>query len=95
MGLWGILRLILIGLCAWFIYRFVRNWMLNAGSGQRPRQQTQARQGTTEFIEELVQDPQCQTYLPKSDALRARIAGEEFYFCSEKCRDDYLNRRGK
>ena len=88
MGLWGLLRLILIGFCVWFIYRAIRNWMFNANR-QRPRVDQNQAKGR-EFIEELVQDPQCQTYLPKGDALRARINGQEVYFCSEKCRDEYL-----
>lgn len=92
MGLWGLLRLILIGICVWFIYRAIRSWMFNAN--QRAQVRPKQTKGG-EFIEELVQDPQCQTYLPKSDALRARIGGEEIYFCSEKCRDEYIHGRGK
>jgi len=38
---------------------------------------------------ELVQDPQCQTYIPKETALRATIDGKVYYFCSQKCLDEF------
>jgi YHS domain-containing protein len=33
----------------------------------------------------MVQDPSCGVYLPKGDAVRARIKGETHYFCSDTC----------
>ncbi len=34
---------------------------------------------------EMVQDPACQVYLPKAQALRRAAGGEVHYFCSEAC----------
>ena len=44
--------------------------------------------------EELVQDPYCQTYIPKRSALRIRkrIAGRDYYFCNRNCLKKYLKR---
>lgn len=42
--------------------------------------------------ETMVKDPECGTYLPQGDALRARIDGREEFFCSETCRDAYRSR---
>ncbi|GAB6083944.1 hypothetical protein JCM30471_28580 [Desulfuromonas carbonis] len=42
--------------------------------------------------EEMVRDPQCGTFLPRSDAVAAMVAGEDHYFCSSACREAY---RGK
>ncbi|MBW2057505.1 MAG: hypothetical protein JRH07_07055 [Deltaproteobacteria bacterium] len=42
---------------------------------------------------ELVKDPYCQTYIPKDTALRARIGGEDLFFCSETCMNSYLEER--
>lgn len=39
--------------------------------------------------EEMVQDPECGTYVPKSDAIKAQVRGETRYFCSDTCRDVY------
>jgi len=41
-------------------------------------------------IEDLVRDPICHTYLPRSRALRAVVGGREEHFCSTVCRDRAL-----
>jgi len=42
--------------------------------------------------EELVQDLCCQTYIPKRSALKKRVAGRDYYFCSRECLKRYLKR---
>ena len=37
----------------------------------------------------LVRDPQCGTYIPQSNALSLRDAGETKFFCSAACRDTW------
>jgi uncharacterized protein len=39
--------------------------------------------------EEMVQDPQCSTYVVKGRALARRIGGRTTYFCSAGCADAY------
>ncbi len=41
--------------------------------------------GPEEAGEELVQDPVCGCYLPKSQALSLPSEGKRIYFCSEGC----------
>jgi len=43
---------------------------------------------------ELVQDPHCQTYIPKETALRATIDGKVYYFCSQKCLEEFKRASG-
>jgi uncharacterized protein len=38
---------------------------------------------------EMVQDPQCKTYVPKTRAVTRRIKGQDFSFCSEACARQY------
>jgi YHS domain-containing protein len=40
--------------------------------------------------EELVQDPCCQTYIPKRLAIRKTVAGKEYYFCNQDCLHKFL-----
>jgi len=40
--------------------------------------------------EELVQDPCCQTYIPKRLAIRKTVAGKECYFCNQDCLHKYI-----
>lgn len=42
--------------------------------------------------EQMVQDPECGTYLPLSEALKAKVNGQPVYFCSRKCRSQYKKR---
>jgi uncharacterized protein len=42
--------------------------------------------------EELVQDPYCQTYIPKGSAVKKRIAGKDCYFCNSECLKKYLEK---
>lgn len=37
----------------------------------------------------MVQDPNCQTYVPKTEAVRKEIREKEYFFCSEKCAEEY------
>jgi len=43
--------------------------------------------------EELVQDPYCQTYIPKRSALKKRVAGKDYYFCNRECLKKYLKKK--
>jgi YHS domain-containing protein len=43
--------------------------------------------------EELVQDPNCQTYIPKRSALKKKISGNSLYFCSQECLKNYLKKQ--
>jgi YHS domain-containing protein len=41
-------------------------------------------------IEEMVQDPFCHLYLPRAEAIRQRIRGQDHYFCSPGCLEKFL-----
>lgn len=71
---------ILLGFVAYSVYQGVRRIL----SAPRPQPPEKTRRG-----EEMVRDPQCGTYLPKTDGLEARISGETYYFCSAECRQAY------
>ena len=38
---------------------------------------------------EMVQDPNCDTYIPKTEAVSATVDGQDYHFCSEKCAEEY------
>jgi YHS domain-containing protein len=40
--------------------------------------------------EELVQDPYCQTYIQKRTAVRKKVAGRHYYFCTQECLRKFL-----
>ena len=55
--------------------------------GQRNKQNTGLE------AEELVQDPCCQTYIPKRTALRKKVGGREYYFCNKECVTKFLDKK--
>lgn len=76
-----LLRLILLVLLLYVLLSVIRAYF-NARRSQR------RRASTTAEGEEMVQDPQCLSYLPKSDAISQ--AGK--YFCSKECAKLFLER---
>lgn len=44
--------------------------------------------------EEMVADPYCGTYVPKSTAIVKKVRGERNYFCSTECLEKYKKEMG-
>jgi len=75
------IKLILLVLCGFVFYSMISG-LLRPGKSKRP--QNRSKEG-----EVMVEDPQCGTYLPVSDAIKANIHGQQNYFCSKKCLKEY------
>jgi YHS domain-containing protein len=72
----------------WFlVLGVVLYWVIRELFGTRPRKSRPTEEGG----EEMVRDPQCGVYLPKSSAISNRRAGEQLFFCSEECERKYLS----
>jgi YHS domain-containing protein len=41
---------------------------------------------------EMIQDPNCNIYVPATEAVKATIDGRTYCFCSGKCADEYRNK---
>ena len=78
-----LLRLLLFFALAYLIFL-----LLNSFLSWRKRQHSLRSYDRSTEAEEMVLDPQCQTYLPKGDAL---FRGGH-HFCSEECAKLYLSR---
>ncbi len=81
------LRFILILILLLVLYYVLHLLIKDMPSGRK-------RRSRSPEAEELVQDPYCQTYIPKRTALRKRIAGRDYYFCNQECLTNFL-RRGR
>ena len=40
-------------------------------------------------IDEMVQDPFCKTYIPRQEAIKKTINGQEYTFCSHECASQF------
>lgn len=87
MGLIRLLQLALLAVLVWFGVRTFRRWMRNKRQAQV---QAGRRPSSRQVMDVMVQDPQCGTYLPRRDAVRAWVKGQEQFFCSKACRDACL-----
>ena len=45
----------------------------------------------TEIDDIMLYDPFCKIYFPKRTGVHLREDGKDLYFCSTKCRDNYLS----
>lgn len=82
------IRLIYYAIIAYLVYRLIR-FFQNLGRAFRPTPPpSQPRLSGT-----MVKDETCGTYVPKEEALREVVDGEERFFCSKDCRQKFLEER--
>lgn len=72
-----------LAVLGWWIARIIGG----ARRGKNPR-----RARVTEGS--MVRDRVCNTFLPRSRALEARVGDETHFFCSEACRSRFLQESG-
>ena len=77
-------------LLAYLVFRFVSFWR-KIGRPKERRQPPTPERNVLSGV--MVKDEICQTYLPRENALREMIDGEERYFCSAECRRKSLDER--
>lgn len=71
-----------------FILTYLFFLLLNLFFSWRKRQRAMGSRHRAKEPEEMVLDPQCQSYLPKGSA----ILRSGHYFCSEECARLFLSR---
>jgi uncharacterized protein len=59
--------------------------VLKTGSKQADKQ--------SPITDVLVQDPVCGVYCPRRDALSLNLQGKTYYFCSDKCRQEFREQK--
>lgn len=80
-----ILMLLLLGFVG---YSLVQGMLRPKNDRSRKRPGNRSREG-----EQMVEDPQCGTFIPISDAVSATIHGREHHFCSKKCLKEFKKRQ--
>ena len=80
------IKLLLLALLFFLGYSFFQALFPSRPKGEKGEKYQSNR---SQSGEQMVQDPQCGTYLPLSEALSANIQGHRHYFCSRKCRSQF------
>lgn len=77
-------RLIALAVLGYLLYR----WLKPRRKQDRP---DRAQPGPAGVLvdDEMVQDPHCGAWFPRSSGVEARVGGKKLLFCSEKCRNAY------
>ena len=81
-----IVRLIIWALLGFIAYTIVKA-AVQAFHAKTPPPPEKSRGGET-----MERDPQCGTFVPRGDAVTASVRGQQHWFCSARCRDEYLGK---
>jgi len=81
------IRLLLLSVLCYLAYTLFRSFMRKLPGQRNTPPAAKSSRG-----EEMVQDPQCGTYLPRGDALSKTVRGQKHYFCSAACRDAFAGK---
>jgi len=78
----GLIRLLFFIFLIYVLYSLVKRIF---GAGQK----ISRGDSSAGVISEMVQDPYCKTYIPRNEAYRTIVGGEELLFCSRECAEKY------
>ena len=79
----GIFRIILYGFLIYLVYLLY--CFFKALSRVKKTQSNPSRHSGM-----MVKDEHCNTYLPQEDAIKEVIGDKEYYFCSNECRQKFI-----
>ncbi len=82
----SLLRFLLYFVLAYIIYAFLRFLFF-------PRRPVRPARPAARLSGVMVKDEVCNTYLPKDEAILERVDGADCYFCSQECRQKFLEQR--
>jgi uncharacterized protein len=72
-------------------YRFLKSWMFEGTTSQK----TVFENKTDEIDNVMVKDPHCGTYFAKKDGVHLNMNAQDLYFCSEECKDKFLEKENQ
>jgi uncharacterized protein len=69
-------------------------WLLRRALGSffNPSRRTSGKKDTADVSNNMVKDPVCGMYMDSRLAIRIERHKEAFYFCSEECKNKYLEK---
>ncbi len=85
------MRLLILIALLYLGYRFLKSWMLKQTTSQKETFEKK----TAEIDDVMVRDPQCGVYFAKKDGVHLNMNGQNLYFCSEECKDKFLDKQAK
>ncbi|MCZ6879368.1 MAG: YHS domain-containing protein [Acidobacteria bacterium] len=65
--------------------------VLTSSKDIRARSGAGSNQARRTIAGQMIKDPQCGMYVATDLAVTAKVNGETFHFCSEECRNHFIN----
>jgi YHS domain-containing protein len=85
-----IIRLLRLLLLAGVVYVLYRVLWKGEGLGFFRSGKKKRSYKAPKAIEEMKKDPVCGTYIPENQAVKYTVNHTTYYFCSEQCKQKYL-----
>ena len=85
----NVFKILIIIALLYVAYKVVRMFQAQRSENVKPLSKNDAQPKG----EDLVQDPFCKTYIPKSQAYAQVIEGQERFFCSRECCEKYITEK--
>lgn len=86
------MRLLIFLFLIYFGYRYLKKWLRKNVSFTS---MTGGEDSKAAVDDIMVKDPYCQTYFPQRSGVHLNFNGQDLYFCSTKCRDEFLSAQQK
>lgn len=86
------IRILILAVLIYIGYRLLRN-SFSTKEGPDPSEKS-APGPSDQLTDVLVEDPVCGTLVPREQAVKLEHDGETFYFCSQKCCDEFISQKG-
>ena len=84
------LRLVIIGILLYILYRL----LIGPKKKQKEVQKNGPASSEGAVQDVLAEDPVCHTYIPKGQAVQLHHDKKMYYFCSDKCCEMFLKKKG-
>ncbi len=86
-------RLLILAVLLYIAWRLIRSLIREKISAEAVKKYKKEAKGSP--VEDvLVEDPVCHTLIPKHQAIRLRQGDKTYYFCSDKCCDNFTESSG-
>ena len=81
------MKLLVLLVVGYFCYRALKNWVMPAS----PTRENVSSNIAGEIDDVMIQDPICGVYFPKRNGVSLQVKGEEYYFCSQECKTEFIH----
>ena len=80
------IKLIMLAALVYFGFKAVKRLILSGSFSNLERDGN----SVSEIDDIMVKDPYCQIYFPRRNGIHLHFNGEDLYFCSPECRDNFI-----